>query len=69
MVGTTLRSFLAEKLDCDPMRVTKKFASTEGPIGRVSFSPCPELSIETVDAAHEELDMLEYIFTMRSEPQ
>ena len=24
--GTTLRSYLAEKLNCDPMQITKKFA-------------------------------------------
>lgn len=23
--GTTLRAYLAEKLNCDPMRITKKF--------------------------------------------
>lgn len=27
--GTTLRSFLAEKLNCDPMRITKKFCGTK----------------------------------------
>lgn len=35
--GTTLRVFLAEKLRCDPMRITKKFAG-DGCLGkRVSF--------------------------------
>ena len=26
--GTTLRAYLAEKLDCDPMRITKKFTGS-----------------------------------------
>mmetsp|Transcript_20916 Transcript_20916/g.21030 ORF Transcript_20916/g.21030 Transcript_20916/m.21030 type:complete len:165 (+) Transcript_20916:51-545(+) len=28
--GQTLRSFLAKKLECDPMRISKKFAAFEG---------------------------------------
>mmetsp|Transcript_14053 Transcript_14053/g.18260 ORF Transcript_14053/g.18260 Transcript_14053/m.18260 type:complete len:137 (-) Transcript_14053:397-807(-) len=35
--GTTLRQYLSEKLQCDPMRVTKKFcAGFGGPIGMKS---------------------------------
>ena len=26
--GTTLRSYLSDRLSCDPMRITKKFAGT-----------------------------------------
>ena len=27
--GTTLRAYLAEKLNCDPMRITKKFTGSQ----------------------------------------
>ena len=37
--GTTLRSFLSEKLHCDPMRITKKFAG-DASIGKRVFAPC-----------------------------
>merc|ERR1719426_123257 len=43
--GTTLRSYLSEKLHCDPMRITKKFAG-DASIGKRVFTPCkqtPEL--------------------------
>jgi len=43
--GTTLRSYLSEKLHCDPMRITKKFAG-DASIGKRVFAPCkatPEL--------------------------
>ncbi len=32
--GATLRSFLAEVLNCDPMRITKKFSGTKS-LGKV----------------------------------
>jgi len=38
--GTTLRSHLSEKLHCDPMRITKKFAGAAC-IGKQVFTPCP----------------------------
>mmetsp|Transcript_7534 Transcript_7534/g.10857 ORF Transcript_7534/g.10857 Transcript_7534/m.10857 type:complete len:110 (-) Transcript_7534:951-1280(-) len=41
--GTTLRSYLSEKLHCDPMRITKKFTG-ESCIGKRVFHPavrCP----------------------------
>eukprot|EP00633_Aureoumbra_lagunensis_P009134 CAMPEP_0197309308 /NCGR_PEP_ID=MMETSP0891-20130614/7880_1 /TAXON_ID=44058 ORGANISM="Aureoumbra lagunensis, Strain CCMP1510" /NCGR_SAMPLE_ID=MMETSP0891 /ASSEMBLY_ACC=CAM_ASM_000534 /LENGTH=378 /DNA_ID=CAMNT_0042794297 /DNA_START=534 /DNA_END=1670 /DNA_ORIENTATION=+ len=37
--GTTLRSFLSDKLHCDPMRITKKFAG-DASIGKRVFTPC-----------------------------
>lgn len=37
--GTTLRSYLSERLNCDPMRVTKKFSGTSC-IGKSIFCPC-----------------------------
>ena len=41
--GTTLRSYLSEKLHCDPMRITKKFTG-DSCIGKRVFHPavrCP----------------------------
>jgi hypothetical protein len=37
-VGTTLRSYLSEKLQCDPMRITKKFTGDDC-IGKRVFHP------------------------------
>mmetsp|Transcript_8820 Transcript_8820/g.12280 ORF Transcript_8820/g.12280 Transcript_8820/m.12280 type:complete len:283 (-) Transcript_8820:438-1286(-) len=36
--GTTLRNYLSEKLECDPMRITKKFTK-ENSIGKRVFHP------------------------------
>ena len=36
--GASLRAYLAEKLNCEPMRITKKFARTDC-IGKVTFRP------------------------------
>lgn len=36
--GTTLRTFLSEKLQCDPMRITKKFTG-DASIGKKVFHP------------------------------
>lgn len=36
--GTTLRSYLSEKLQCDPMRITKKFTGDDS-IGKRVFHP------------------------------
>lgn len=46
--GTTLRSFLSEKLHCDPMRITKKFAG-DASIGKRVFTPCKH----TAESAQE----------------
>lgn len=46
--GTTLRSYLSEKLHCDPMRITKKFAG-DASIGKRVFTP----SKHTADTAVE----------------
>lgn len=37
--GTTLRIYLSEKLQCDPMRITKKFTGNDS-IGKRVFQPC-----------------------------
>ena len=36
--GASLRAYLADKLNCEPMRITKKFARTDC-IGKVTFRP------------------------------
>lgn len=36
--GTTLRIYLSEKLQCDPMRITKKFTGNDS-IGKRVFHP------------------------------
>ncbi len=40
-IGTTLRAFLSTKLECDPMRVTKKFTK-EDSLGKKVFRPAVE---------------------------
>ena len=55
-VGVTLRSYLSEKLNCDPMRITKKFTGSAS-IGKRIFHPC-ERTPATADSlarAHREL--------------
>ena len=57
--GTTLRSYLSEKLHCDPMRITKKFAG-DASIGKRVFTPCkqtPELQEEARRVRAELRDM------------
>lgn len=51
--GTTLRSYLSDKLQCDPMRITKKFTG-DACIGKRVFHPavrCPSNSA-AIDKAH-----------------
>ena len=36
--GTTLRGYLSERLNCDPMRITKKFTG-DASIGKRVFHP------------------------------
>merc|ERR1712194_678195 len=38
--GTSLRTYLSEKLNCDPMRITKKFTGNAS-IGKKVFHPAP----------------------------
>lgn len=61
--GTTLRSYLSEKLNCDPMRITKKFAGNNC-IGKQVFQPCertPE-NLALVESSKEALRVLEGAF-------
>ena len=39
--GMTLRSYLAEKLNCDPMRITKKFAGASC-LGKRDYRACDQ---------------------------
>jgi len=67
--GTTLRSYLADKLNCDPMRITKKFSGSSCLGKRVFHSslgggklrtePAPAAEVER---AHRELHVLEHRF-------
>jgi hypothetical protein len=42
--GTTLRSYLAEKLQSDPMRITKKFSSLTNYVPHGESMPCHSLT-------------------------
>jgi hypothetical protein len=37
--GKSLRSYLSEKLNCDPMRITKKYSGSSA-VGKQTFIPC-----------------------------
>jgi len=66
--GATLRSFLADKLNCDPMRITKKFAGASC-LGRRVFHlrNRPQPTYEEIQMARAELDSLEQRFRLRVE--
>mmetsp|Transcript_2635 Transcript_2635/g.7563 ORF Transcript_2635/g.7563 Transcript_2635/m.7563 type:complete len:481 (-) Transcript_2635:295-1737(-) len=68
--GTTLRSYLSEKLQCDPMRITKKFTG-EACIGKRVFHPAVRSSANAaaIDKAQAELDALERRWRRRLEMQ
>lgn len=68
--GTTLRSYLSDKLHCDPMRITKKFTG-DACIGKRVFHPavrCPS-NTAAIDKAQAELDALERRWRRRLEMQ
>eukprot|EP00977_Amphora_coffeiformis_P015816 scaffold4740_cov165-Amphora_coffeaeformis.AAC.14 len=68
--GTTLRTFLSDKLNCDPMRITKKFTG-EACIGKRVFHPAirsPNNST-AIDKAQSELEQLEERWRRRLEMQ
>jgi hypothetical protein len=50
--GTTLRIYLSEKLQCDPMRITKKFTGNES-IGKRVFHPIGRIGDELTKEARE----------------
>jgi len=58
--GTTLRSYLSDRLHCDPMRITKKFTG-DSCIGKRVFHPVERDSVTgpAIDRAQSELRLLE----------
>mmetsp|Transcript_9930 Transcript_9930/g.12584 ORF Transcript_9930/g.12584 Transcript_9930/m.12584 type:complete len:663 (+) Transcript_9930:298-2286(+) len=68
--GTTLRTYLSDKLNCDPMRITKKFTG-DSCIGKRVFHPAVRCSTNAtlIDKAQSELDALERRWEKRLEMQ
>jgi len=68
--GYTLRSYLSDKLQCDPMRITKKFTG-ESCIGKRVFHPAVRSTANAtaIDKAQAELDALERRWRRRLELQ
>lgn len=66
--GTTLRAYLAQKLDCDPMRITKKFTGTNC-LGKRVYHSCERTTAtyEVAKQAVDELAELETRFRARLE--
>ncbi|RHY29637.1 hypothetical protein DYB32_005001 [Aphanomyces invadans] len=66
--GTMLRMYLAEKLNCEPMRITKKFTGDEC-IGKQIFRPMPPSPLvdQRIQDALKELEVLEKAFLDRIE--
>jgi len=66
--GTTLRSYLAEKLNCDPMRITKKFAGASC-LGKRVYHLCgrSQATVADIEMAKAELAHLEHRFRCRVE--
>lgn len=64
--GKTLRSSLADKLHCDPMRITKKYAGASCLGNRISrLCDRPKFSVQDVEAARREIEQLERRFKLR----
>jgi hypothetical protein len=65
--GATLRSYLAEKLNCDPMRITKKYAGASCLGRRVyQFQNRVHPTVVDIQVAKAELDHLEQRFRARA---
>jgi hypothetical protein len=66
--GTTLRTFLSKLLNCDPMRISKKFVG-QNCIGKQVFRrrqiELDKLSTEQLDKTRRELSELERLFLER----
>ena len=63
--GRTLRASLAEKLHCDPMRITKKYAGASclgNKISKLCDGNRPRFSPRDVDVARAEIARLERRF-------
>mmetsp|Transcript_42277 Transcript_42277/g.72186 ORF Transcript_42277/g.72186 Transcript_42277/m.72186 type:complete len:397 (-) Transcript_42277:953-2143(-) len=69
--GSTLRTYLSEKLQCDPMRITKKFTG-DASIGKKVFHPVarndPKILKEIMDS-QAKLDHLYHKWKQRLETQ
>jgi hypothetical protein len=66
--GATLRSYLADKLNCDPMRITKKYAGASCLGRRVyHFRDRVHPTVAEIQVAKVELDHLEQRFRLRIE--
>ena len=65
--GVTLRSYLSEKLGCDPMRITKKYTGASCLGKRVYHSANTKAPREVVDAVKVELALLEEKFREKLE--
>lgn len=66
--GATLRSYLADKLNCDPMRITKKYAGASCLGRRVyHFRDRVHPTVGEIQVAKAELDHLEQRFRLRIE--
>ena len=66
--GMTLRSYLAEKLNCDPMRITKKFTGASCLGKRVFHSrKHTDATLADMQTAQHELNCLEARFHSRLE--
>lgn len=66
--GHTLRSYLADKLTCDPMRITKKFSGASC-LGKRVYNLCDRSQVSSHDLAmaKAELEALEKRFKLRIE--
>jgi len=64
--GTTLRAYLADKLNCDPMRITKKFTGSDC-LGKRVYQPrkVTNMAAQEMDVARQDLEHLERRFLLR----
>ena len=66
--GTTLRNYLSEKLNCDPMRITKKFTG-DASIGKRVFHPRESAAPAALERARREVAELEAAWRSKLESQ
>ena len=66
--GTKLRSYLSDKLNCDPMRITKKFTG-DASIGKRVFHPRENASPAAVERSRREIAELEATWRRKLEQQ
>jgi hypothetical protein len=65
--GTTLRSYLSEKLGCDPMRITKKYTGASCLGKRVYHAGNIKAPREIIEETKKELAALEVKFREKLE--